>query len=120
MRLRFSIRDCLLVTAIVGLALGWWVDRQRLIREHQSTREALLAMREKLDNPPWDTIGEASLNAIHWKRMALEFAEDMRKEGWFVSVSADGWGSELSPPHAFADNPGRALELNKANPLPIP
>ena len=28
--MRFSIRDLLLVTVIVALAVGWWVDRSRL------------------------------------------------------------------------------------------
>jgi len=27
---RFAIRDVLLVMVIVGLAVGWWVDHQRL------------------------------------------------------------------------------------------
>jgi len=36
MRLRFSIRDCLLVTAIVGLSLGWWIDRQRIAEQCQA------------------------------------------------------------------------------------
>ena len=28
--MKFSIRDLLLVTVIVGLAVGWWVDRSQL------------------------------------------------------------------------------------------
>src|SRR5262245_51642272 len=30
MRFRFSIRDLLLMTVIVGLATGWWLDHRRL------------------------------------------------------------------------------------------
>jgi hypothetical protein len=30
MRLRFSIRDLLWLTLVVALAVGWWVDHQRL------------------------------------------------------------------------------------------
>ena len=30
--MKFSIRDLLLVTVIVALAVGWWVDRSRLAR----------------------------------------------------------------------------------------
>lgn len=33
MRLRFTIRDILLVTLITGLALGWWLDHKRLSDE---------------------------------------------------------------------------------------
>ncbi|MGI8981102.1 MAG: hypothetical protein ACR2FY_17895 [Pirellulaceae bacterium] len=31
--MKFSIRDLLLVTVIVVLAAGWWVDRSRLASE---------------------------------------------------------------------------------------
>lgn len=31
--MKFSIRDLLLVTAIVALVVGWWVDRRRLASE---------------------------------------------------------------------------------------
>jgi hypothetical protein len=31
--MKFSIRDLLLVTVIVALAVGWWVDRAKLSRE---------------------------------------------------------------------------------------
>jgi hypothetical protein len=30
MRLRFTIRDLLWLTALVALAVGWWVDHRRL------------------------------------------------------------------------------------------
>lgn len=36
MKLRFSIRDLILFTAIVALALGWWVDHRWLTRELQA------------------------------------------------------------------------------------
>ena len=29
--MRFSIRELLLLTLVVALALGWWIDRTRLI-----------------------------------------------------------------------------------------
>jgi hypothetical protein len=31
--MKFSIRDLLLVTVIVALAVGWWGDRRRLVAE---------------------------------------------------------------------------------------
>jgi hypothetical protein len=31
--MKFSIRDLLLVTVIVALAVGWWLDRSRLAEE---------------------------------------------------------------------------------------
>jgi len=32
--MKFTIRDLLLVTVIVALAVGWWVDRSRLAEMH--------------------------------------------------------------------------------------
>jgi hypothetical protein len=31
--MKFSIRDLLLLTVIVALAVGWWVDHRRQARE---------------------------------------------------------------------------------------
>ena len=31
--MKFSIRDLLLVTLIVALTLGWWLDHRRLVQE---------------------------------------------------------------------------------------
>jgi hypothetical protein len=40
MRFRFSIRDLLWLTLVVGLIVGWWLDHQRhvLPEFHFSTR----------------------------------------------------------------------------------
>ena len=38
--LRFGARDLLWATVVVGLALGWWLDRSRLAGElHHLTKE---------------------------------------------------------------------------------
>ena len=42
MRLRFSIRDLLWLTALVAVLLGWWVDRNRLDQERFQARNAAL------------------------------------------------------------------------------
>ena len=34
MRFRFTIRDLLLLTAIVALTIGWWLDHRKLTREN--------------------------------------------------------------------------------------
>ncbi len=39
--MKFSIRDLLLVTVIVALALGWWVDRTRLARENRRLKRPI-------------------------------------------------------------------------------
>ena len=39
--MKLSIRDLMLVTVIVALAVAWWVDRQRMAtREEQWRRDA--------------------------------------------------------------------------------
>jgi hypothetical protein len=36
--MKFSIRDMLLVTVIVALALGWWLDKSRLAKANHILR----------------------------------------------------------------------------------
>jgi hypothetical protein len=33
--MKFTIRDLLFVTVIVALALGWWVDRRRVVEWYE-------------------------------------------------------------------------------------
>jgi len=39
--MKFTIRDLLLVTVIVAIGLGWWVDRSRLKSENDRLRRWL-------------------------------------------------------------------------------
>ena len=44
---RFSIRDVLWLTVVVGLALGWWADRSSVLTAyHQSVRFGMGCCRE--------------------------------------------------------------------------
>jgi type II secretory pathway component GspD/PulD (secretin) len=36
MRFRFSIRDLLLITMIVALAIGWWLDHRKLTKDNSA------------------------------------------------------------------------------------
>ena len=38
--MKFSIRDIMLVTVIVALGLGWWLDRSTLVDANQKRFEA--------------------------------------------------------------------------------
>jgi len=39
--MKFTIRDLLLVTMVVALALGWWLDRSRLdMRARRAAKDA--------------------------------------------------------------------------------
>jgi hypothetical protein len=33
---RFTIRDLLWLMVVVGLAVGWWIDRREIVRERES------------------------------------------------------------------------------------
>ena len=45
--MRFSIRDLFLVILVVGLSLGWWLDRSRLAKQIDELESDLLRTREK-------------------------------------------------------------------------
>ena len=49
--LRFSIRDLILVTLVVGLVVGWWVDRSRLAALAQEA-ESFRTLSEALAKDP--------------------------------------------------------------------
>ena len=54
--MKFSIRDLFLVTVIVALVLGWWVDRSQLRNELDQVlmdvRSLWSAVRLNQDTPP--------------------------------------------------------------------
>jgi len=62
--MKFSIRDLLLVTVIVALAVGWWVDRQ--------AREARVKQLEK-------ALSEVTLYGapIDWPGSVVQFVTDV-------------------------------------------
>jgi hypothetical protein len=43
--MRFTIRELVLVTAIVAMAVAWWVDRARLVDAASYEHEMLLKLR---------------------------------------------------------------------------
>ena len=81
--MKFSIRDLLLVTVIVALAVGWWVDRSRLtgeIRDYEII---------EMPNPrgvtgPGQTVKE-------WRRERQEWreAEERLEREWNAMTEAE-------------------------------
>ena len=41
MRLRFTIRDLLWLTAFAAMGFGWWSDRHAIIAKHEAVEDAL-------------------------------------------------------------------------------
>ena len=69
MRFRFTIRDLLWLTAVAALAVGWWLDRRKLIELEkkytnleQSTRAIEMAKMQTM-------LFEAEKANEHYKRL---------------------------------------------------
>lgn len=45
--MKFSIRDMMLVTVSVALAMGWWVDRSQLASAAGRYKESLMKLRRR-------------------------------------------------------------------------
>ena len=45
--MKFSIRDLFLVTMIVALAVGWWLDRTMLVKNYERI------LTPSWENKPW-------------------------------------------------------------------
>jgi len=46
--MKFTIRELLLVTVIVAMGTGWWVDRTRLLAEAENRRIIEIQLRDEL------------------------------------------------------------------------
>ena len=55
--MRFSIRDLLLVTVIVAIAVAWWLDHGRQAAEIRSLKAPPIPVHVFHFNPPEVTIG---------------------------------------------------------------
>ena len=95
---RFTIRELLLLTLSVAIAVGWWINREQLLGEIREAKR-------------YET------SAYRWHAATIAFAQQMREQGWYVAVRDDGSWSTSRP----SENEGwreTATKLNNANPLP--
>ena len=84
--MKFSIRDMLLVTVIVALGLGWWLDRSRLAsRAQESAQQA----------ESFQTLSEALTQQLQNKNPAASIEINVHGRG---SSSSTGYGSPAPPP----------------------
>ena len=80
--MKFSIRDLLLVTVIVALAVGWGVDR---FRANKRVQEA----NRKVDEKEWAL--------LQWQMSVVQLRDILRSEGWSVEIDEQG-GADIESP----------------------
>jgi hypothetical protein len=97
MRLRFTIRDLLWLTLVVALAVGWWIDRNRL-NERAEKAEELFAKDHELhgDNRfklinglkslgPETVDISAAAQDVHAQWRARELCSAFIEAGWDIA-----------------------------------
>jgi len=83
---RFTIRELVLLTVIVALALGWCINWAQL-------NSALMEERR--------IAAEERSNGKLWEDQATSLADAMRKAGWFVDVKRGAFSVQWPTPEAY-------------------
>ena len=83
---RFTIRELVLITIIVALALGWGLSWRQLHRELREARN--IAMAERAGRGAWED-------------QAMNLADKMREAGWKVEVSQRTASLQWPTPDAY-------------------
>ena len=96
---RFTIREMLLLTLSVAIAVGWWINRRQLQSE---LREA----------------ARYKTSAERWHYMSLYLADAMRERDWYVRMNDDASSASVTPPSQDEKVRENLRKLNNANPLP--
>ncbi|MGI8979143.1 MAG: hypothetical protein ACR2FY_07955 [Pirellulaceae bacterium] len=93
----FSIRDLLLVTVIVALAVGWWLERKRAERFAIQAQEAAKEAESSL------ALSEALTQQLQNKNPAASIQINVRGRG---STTSTGYGAPV-PQTPAPKQPGR-------------
>ena len=83
---RISIRELLLVTLVVALTLGWWIDRSRYKQAHDSLLQEYMRVQqsrsELLDMVRKMHLSLQTLNSRSW-HSAAEKSQQREKPGLY-------------------------------------
>ena len=72
---RFTIRELVLVTAVVALGTGWWAERRKLRAEVQQLNSEVLAMDDAAERSKWKYVRDGAKRTWHYEPTA---GPDMR------------------------------------------
>jgi hypothetical protein len=61
---RFTIRELVLLTLVVALALSWWIDRTRLAAEFESASNRAAVLEAVVDSAGWEVRHDMKGNRI--------------------------------------------------------
>jgi hypothetical protein len=75
MHIRFSIRDILLLTAVVGLIIGWTLDRTQLNIRYQANTASLKTVLGRVH--AYDTQIQPRLNTLSEKYRSQDRVDDV-------------------------------------------
>jgi hypothetical protein len=80
MRPRFTIRDIVLVTIMVAIAVGWWLDRSNLDRQRVKAEESSEAAKMVLNElmSTFDSI-HPGWRRSKWAEMPEEYRQRMEE-----------------------------------------
>ena len=92
--MKFTIRDLFLVTMIVALAVGWWVNRRQFVTQCEKSEQQGV---------------DATVEAGDWKFKATSLAKTMQDGGWKIDMSRDHAIYLIGPP----DSPAPATNPSK-------
>jgi hypothetical protein len=84
--MKFTIRELFLVTMIVALAVGWWLDRN-----HLDSKRLLLQAENDY----------AHYERDFWEEKCDEMARRLRERGWTVELDPD----KVKPGESFMKEP---------------
>ena len=84
---RFTIREIVLITIIVAVALAWGLSWFQLSRDLEGVR------RES---------EERRISSEAWEEQALRLAARMREAGWRADVTQQSFSLQWPPPEAYA------------------
>ena len=102
----FSIRDLFWLTALVALAVGWWVEREYFRSAYDADLKFVVQWAQQV-REDWQTERrDIDSQRKLWQFRAEELAESVRKDGYKVTWAGE-WNdhtTDIVPPQALPNS----------------